>query len=414
MYKEVEKCRICGNSNLVRIMDLGTMLLTGVYPLPGEEVEEGPLELVKCDGDDVCGLVQLKHSFEAEKMYGGGYGYRSGLNLSMMEHLREITSDIRNKVKIKKEDLVIDIGSNDATLLGTYIDAGVDCTFVGIDPTCEKFKKYYKEGIALEPHFFDADLIRKKYPSRRAKVVTSIAMFYDLEDPVHFAEDIAQILEDDGIWVMEQSYLPLMIETNSYDTVCHEHLEFYTLKQIDWIAEKAALKVIDVVTNDVNGGSFRVVLAKKNAGFKVSDTVLAMRKSEERNGYNDLEAFEGFQKAVVSHKETLIDFLKKCRQDGKVVLGYGASTKGNVVLQYCGITSELLPAIAEVNSDKYGHVTPGTHIPIISETDAKNMNPDYFLVLPWHFKKNILEREAEYIRYSGCKFVFYLPEFEIE
>ncbi len=239
-------------------------------------------------------------------------------------------------------------------------------------------------------------------------------MFYDLEDPVHFAEDIAQILEDDGIWVMEQSYLPLMIETNSYDTVCHEHLEFYTLKQIDWIAEKAALKVIDVVTNDVNGGSFRVVLAKKNAGFKVSDTVLAMRKSEERNGYNDLEAFEGFQKAVVSHKETLIDFLKKCRQDGKVVLGYGASTKGNVVLQYCGITSELLPAIAEVNSDKYGHVTPGTHIPIISETDAKNMNPDYFLVLPWHFKKNILEREAEYIRYSGCKFVFYLPEFEIE
>lgn len=414
MYKETEKCRICGNGNLVKIMDLGTMLLTGVYPLLDEEIEEGPLELVKCDGDDVCGLVQLKHSFEAEKMYGEGYGYRSGLNLSMVEHLREITSDIRNKVEIGKGDLVIDIGSNDGTLLGTYIDAGVDCTFVGIDPTCEKFRKYYKEGIALEPHFFAADLIREKYPARKAKVITSIAMFYDLEDPVRFARDISQILDDDGIWVMEQSYLPLMIETNSYDTVCHEHLEFYTLKQIDWIAEKAALKVIDVVTNDINGGSFRVMLAKKSARFEVTGSVQKMRESEAENGYNTVEAFVDFQKAVLNHKEKLIEFLKKCKQEGKTVLGYGASTKGNVVLQYCGITPELLPAIAEVNSDKYGHVTPGTNIPIISETDAKNRNPDYFVVLPWHFKENILEKEAEYIRCSGCKFVFYLPEFEIK
>lgn len=414
MYKKITKCRICGNSNLAKIMDLGTMKLTGVFPLPDEEVEEGPLELTKCDGEGVCGLVQLVHSFEAEKMYGGGYGYRSGLNISMVNHLREITSEIRNRVEIKKEDLIIDIGSNDGTLLGTYIDAGVDCTFVGIDPTGEKFKKYYKEGIALEPQFFEADLIKKKYPSRKAKVITSIAMFYDLEDPVHFAKDIAEILEKDRIWVMEQSYLPLMIETNSYDTICHEHLEFYTLKQIEWIAEKAALKVIDVVTNDINGGSFRVILAKENAMFKVSEAVLKMRKSEEDNGYNTLEAFEGFHKAVLNHKEILIDFLKKCKQEGKVVLGYGASTKGNVVLQYCGITSELLPAIAEVNSDKYGHVTPGTNIPIISEEEAKGMNPDYFLALPWHFKDNILEKEAEYILHSGCKFVFYLPEFEIK
>lgn len=413
MYKKITKCRICGNSNLVKIMDLGTMMLTGVFPLPDEEIEEGPLELTKCDGDDVCGLVQLVHSFEAEKMYGGGYGYRSGLNLSMINHLKEITSEIRNRIEIKKEDFIVDIGSNDGTLLGTYIDAGVDCTFVGIDPTGEKFRKYYKEGIALEPQFFEADLIKKKYPSRKAKVITSIAMFYDLENPVHFAEDIAEILEEDGIWVMEQSYLPLMIETNSYDTICHEHLEFYTLKQIEWIAEKASLKVIDVMTNDINGGSFRVILAKKSAMFKASEAVLKMRKSEEANGYNSLQAFDGFHKAVINHKETLIDFLKKCKQEGKVVLGYGASTKGNVVLQYCNITSELLPAIAEVNSDKYGHVTPGTNIPIISETDAKNMNPDYFLALPWHFKENILEKEAEYILSSGCKFVFYLPEFEI-
>ncbi len=415
MYREIKRCRICGNANLITIANLGMQKLTGVFPNPGQEVGEGPLELVKCapmkDGEKTCGLVQLRHSCDGEDMYGDNYGYRSGLNRSMIEHLASITKEVKEKVDIQAGDLVIDIGSNDCTLLKSYGIEGVD--YVGMDPTGLKFKKYYPEYVELFPDFFSAENLVKIRGNKKAKAITSIAMFYDLEDPISFAKDIESILDDTGIWVLEQSYLPLMLEANSYDTICQEHLEFYALKQIDWIVTHAGLKIIDVLKNDVNGGSFRISVAKKASLFSESISVQQMRDYERDQGIDGLEIYDNFRKSIETSKTELLEFLETAKKNKKKVYGYGASTKGNVLLQYCGITSDDIIAIAEVNEDKFGRVTPGTNIPIISEDDAKSNNPDYFVVLPWHFKDNILMRESEYRKNNKCKFVFPLPKLEI-
>ena len=238
-------------------------------------------------------------------------------------------------------------------------------------------------------------------------------MFYDLEEPQKFTNDIEKILDDNGIWLLEQSYLPSMLETNSYDTICQEHLEFYCLAQIQYLAKNAGMKVIDVEQNRINGGSFQLMVAKETSSYVVSDRVKEMEEWEHISGYDTLCPFEEFKNKVELHKEQLLQFLKEEKAKGKVVLGYGASTKGNVLLQYCGITSEYITAIAEVNEDKFGCVTPGTNIPIVSEEDARAMNPDYFVVLPWHFRDFILKKEEMYINKTKCKFVFPLPQLEI-
>lgn len=415
MYKEICKCRICGNSNLESIVNLGEKIkLTGIFPNLSQEIGEGPLELVKCTSDNaeaVCGLVQLKHSYDCNQMYGENYGYRSGLNQSMVEHLTGITEEIKSQIELCKDDLVIDIGSNDATLLKSYGIDGLD--YVGMDPTGIKFKKFYPDYIELVPDFFSAKGVVNIRKHKKAKVITSIAMFYDLEEPIKFAMDVNKILADDGIWVMEQSYLPAMLEANSYDTICHEHLEFYCLAQIEWIVNAAGMKVIRVTENDANGGSFRVTIAKKDSKYNEEKSVEDMRKYESEQKYDTNLPFEEFNHNIEESKKELIQFIRAARQEGKKIYGYGASTKGNVLLQYCGITDKDIIAIAEVNEDKFGHVTPGSNIPIISEAEAKEGNPDYFIVLPWHFRENILAKEKEYIKESKCKFVFPLPKLEI-
>ncbi len=415
MYTKINTCRVCGNSNLIKIVDLGMQKLTGIFPEHGQEVNEGPLVLMKCmpnkDEEKVCGLVQLGHSCESSEMYGENYGYRSGLNLSMIEHLKEITGYIKNIVKINDDDLIIDIGSNDGTLLRSYERDNLD--YIGIDPTGNKFKKYYPSNITLIIDFFSSKRLQDIRGNKKAKIITSIAMFYDLDDPIKFAREIYEIIADDGIWVIEQSYLPAMLEANSFDTICQEHLEFYCLLQIEWIVKAAGMKVIDVSLNDTNGGSFRCTISKENAEYQESRNVQEIRKYEENNNYNSISVYTNFNKRIEESKEALMKFIIEEKAKGKKIYGYGASTKGNVLLQYCGITDDDIIAIAEVNEDKFGHVTPGTEIPIISEQEAKKDNPDYFIVLPWHFRDNILEKEKEYRKCSGCKFVFPLPKLEV-
>jgi len=410
----ISKCRICGGTEFAKIINLGEQKLTGVFPEKGQDIESGELSLIKCISKDGCGLVQLRDSFESEKMYGDNYGYRSGLNNSMVRHLSKITRDALEKVEVADGDFILDIGSNDGTLLSTYAKWSVkELDLVGIDPTGGKFGKYYRADIKLIPDFFSAKRIIEEKGDKKARIVTSIAMFYDLEDPIDFARQVAEILADDGIWIAEQSYFPLMVKTNSYDTICHEHIEYYSLKQMTWIAEKSGLKVVDVYTNDANGGSFRIFFAKKESKYQQTENVEKMIRDEIEVEVDSVEYTDKFVSNVLRHKEALLDFLVKQKEEGKLVLGYGASTKGNVVLQYCGINEDILPAICEVNEDKFGKYTPGTNIPIISEEEGRKRKPDYMLVLPWHFKDGILDKEEEFRKDSGCKFVFYLPEFQI-
>jgi NDP-4-keto-2,6-dideoxyhexose 3-C-methyltransferase len=417
MIKPISKCRICANTKLVSILDLGEQVLTGVFPRSSDErITKGPLELVKCveEGAVGCGLVQLKHSYEQAEMYGENYGYRSGLNRSMVEHLRGRVKKATDRMTLKTGDLVIDIGSNDSTTLQSYpADQGL--RLVGIDPTGAKFKKYYPAHIDLIPDFFSAAKVHERFGSTlKAKIVTSIAMFYDLESPVDFMRQIHEVLDDDGIWVFEQSYMPLMLEHDSYDTVCHEHLEYYGFKQIKWMADAVGFKVIDVEFNGANGGSFAVTVAKKASRIHAEDKakVEAILAEEKRKGLSTLKPYEDFKKRVMDQREKAVEFVKKANAKGQKVFGYGASTKGNVILQLCGFTPKEMPFIAEVNPDKFGRFTPGTLIPIISEAEAKAKKPDYFLVLPWHFKDNIIGREQSYLD-SGGALVFPLPQIEV-
>lgn len=409
MFKTITNCRVCGGDHLVTVVDLGEQALTGVFPRSKiEKITTGPVELVKCMGEGRCGLVQLKHSYELSEMYGMNYGYRSGLNASMVRHLHSKVAKILAMDVLQPGDLVLDIGSNDATTLRAYPQN--QYRLVGVDPTGVKFSSYYPAEIALIADFFSAAVVAKKLSGAKAKVITSFSMFYDLEDPVAFAREVEGTLDDEGVWIFEQSYLPAMLRTNSFDTICHEHLEFYALKQINWIVGKAGLKVLDVEFNEINGGSFSIIAAKINSRREPNAEVLNRIQADEAAlGLDGTEVFDDFKVRIEQAKNALMSFLQEARKAGKNVCGLGASTKGNVLLQYYGIDDTLVREIGEVNEDKFGAFTPGTLIPLVSEDQVLASNPDYLLVLPWHFRAFFESLPAM----KGRNLVFPLPEFEV-
>ncbi|KIZ39176.1 methyltransferase [Rhodopseudomonas palustris] len=407
-YRKIEKCRISGSENLVSVLNLGKQVLTGVFPKTiDENITAGPLELVWCPDS---GLLQLAHSYDAGEMYGENYGYRSGLNQSMVRHLVQKIHGLEKMVGLSPGDVVVDIGSNDATSLSAYTTPSLKR--VGIDPTGQKFRQFYKDDMVLVPDFFSAKAFRSA-GTKPARIITSIAMFYDLDAPIEFARQVSESLADDGVWHFEQSYMPSMLRMSSYDTICHEHLEYYSLGVVKQIVEAADMKIIDVQMNAVNGGSFAVTAAKRSNPMRSNQAVIEwLLGQEERMGLGTPRPFREFEERVYRHRSDLTRLLRSLVADGKKIVGYGASTKGNVVLQFCGITNKEVVAIAEVNPDKFGSFTPGSHIPIISEAEAKAMKPDYFLVLPWHFKEGIVAREQAFLN-SGGKIIFPFPEIEI-
>ena len=406
---KINKCRISGSDNLVSVLNLGNQYLTGVFPKKKDEViTKGPLELLWCPES---GLLQLAHSYDLDEMYGENYGYRSGLNQSMIDHLRNKVNHLVRLHPLQSGDLVLDIGSNDATLLSSYNVDGL--IRLGIDPTGNKFREYYRGGIDLIPDFFSAPTYKERYGNKKASIITSIAMFYDLEQPLEFVADIAEVLDKNGIWHFEQSYMPTMLRMNAYDTVCHEHLEYYTLAVVKKLVESQGLKIIDVQMNAVNGGSFAVTATHYDSNLKQNNAVIEwLLGQEERMGLHTPKPYRDFEERVYKHREDLRRLILALNADGKKVVGYGASTKGNVLLQFCGFTEKNISCIAEVNPDKFGCYTPGTLIPIVSESEVKAMRPDYMVVMPWHFKENIIRREAEYLA-SGGKLIFPMPEIEI-
>jgi hypothetical protein len=405
----IKLCRISDSPVLTEVLDLGIQQLTGVFPAnPDQQITAGPLVLVWCRDS---GLLQLSHSYDLNEMYGNNYGYRSGLNQSMVEHL---SSKVRHLLRLRPlnpGDLVVDIGSNDGTLLGAYDLEEI--LRLGIDPTAGKFKEFYQPGIELVADFFTAEMIQNVFPSKKARIITSISMFYDLENPREFVSDIAKSLEVDGIWHFEQSYLPTMLRMNSYDTVCHEHIEYYSLRVVKELLQSYGLEIIDVQMNAVNGGSFAVTAAHQGSGLSGNTPVINwMLQQESRMGLDTVRPYLEFQERVKRHREDLVKLVRDLVAHGKSVVGYGASTKGNVILQYCGFTKADITCIAEVNPDKFGCYTPGTFIPILPEHEVRRMNPDYMLVLPWHFRDSIIRKESSYLA-SGGKLIFPLPFIEI-
>lgn len=408
-YSPTGRCRICGNANLVQVLDLGEQMLTGVFPRSRDtQVTTGPLRLLKCMGDDTCGLLQLAHSYDLGEMYGDNYGYRSGLNPSMVRHLDAKVARVLDMVALREGDLVVDVGANDGTTLGAYPES-IGADLLGIDPTGAKFRRYYKPNVDLCADFFTAGTLREVRPGKRARVLTSFSMFYDLESPMTFMQDAHDVLADDGVWMFEQSYMPAMLDALSYDTVCHEHLEYYALKQVKWMADRVGFTIVDIELNDVNGGSFSVTAAKSTSDMPESPEIARILADEQARGLDTLAPFEEFAARTAQSRDELRAFLARAKAEGKTVAALGASTKGNVFLQYCGITTDDVVEVGEVNPDKYGAMTPGTYLPIRDETEVLAHGHDYYLVLPWHFRRNFLANPA----YAGRKLLFPLPTLQV-
>jgi 2-polyprenyl-3-methyl-5-hydroxy-6-metoxy-1,4-benzoquinol methylase len=402
-------CRSCKSKDISVVFELGEQALSGVFRFDNiDGITSGPLSLVQCNK---CTLVQLQNSYSLNEMYNDGYGYRSGATEYMQRHLKEIVNFAMKNTSLKNNDYVLDIGCNDGTLLNNYSNNNL--TRIGIDPVAKKYLDTYQDDIKVIADFFS----KENYfsvASKKAKIVTSISMFYDLEDPVSFAKAVESVLSDDGVWVFEQSYLPAMLRQNSYDTICHEHLEYYSLTAITFILKEAGMTLIDASQNEVNGGSVRLAAVKNKSKLssKISSEAIWLMGQEKNHDLYSIDSFKVFEQNVSRQKIDLINLLNELKNKKKTVIGYGASTKGNVILQYCGIDADLLPFIGDITPSKDGAFSPGTKIPIISMKLAKEMKPDYFLVLPWAFRGDILLREKETIA-NGTKFIFPLPFVEI-
>ena len=408
-YRQIRACRICSSRSLEGVIDLGNQALGSVFPRMGEpDPPKVPLVLMRCSN---CGLVQLRHSVVPERLYTYGYGYRSGINATMRGHLAGLASWVEKRCGLKAGDIVLDIGCNDGTLLTAYATPGL--RRVGIDAIAGKFKHLYPPDVQLHEGFFSAASYAAVCGREKAKAITSIAMFYDLESPGEFVAVIKSALAHDGIWVLEQSYLPTMLDMNAYDTICHEHLEYYALRQIESLAAAYGLRVFHVELNACNGGSFRLALCHVGAEYpEAQEQLAALRRREQEMQLDTIAPFRAFQRRVVEQRAALLEFVDAQSAAGKRFFVYGASTKGNVLLQYCGLDSTKIAAAAEQNPEKYGCRTPGTGIPIISEDEARAARPDYFLVLPWHFRDEFVQREHAFRR-SGGKLVFPLPELKV-
>ncbi len=398
---ERSACRI-SNAPMIDVLDLGDLPFS-CFPNP-EDPNPELLPLKLCLSPE-SGLVQLRHSIDPDEMYNQ-YWYMSGINQSMTLALKSIVDQaiLRSKLDLNPGDIVVDIASNDGTLLSAYPD---HLFRVGIDPA----KNIKPKNCNLHINtYFSAEAYEEKLGSKKAKIVTSIAMFYDLEDPIKFAKDVAKILQPGGLWILELSYLPTMLEKNSFDTICSEHLEYYSLAAIEYILKRSGLEVEDVELNDVNGGSFRVYI--RHQGYaKETVAIHQMRQSEQSMKLTDPQTYLDFAKSVEKNKAEMIAFLETQKKLGKKVIGYGASTKGNTILAYYGIGPELLPYVADRNPIKWGRETV-TRIPIISEDEARKMKPDYFLTLPYHFINEFLTRETEFLQHGG-KFVLPIPNLKV-
>ena len=385
----------------------------------GDEPRGGQVEM-KMMLEENTGAVRLEKVASGDVMYGK-YWYRSGINATMKKELSGIVDSIYKVKKLKENDVWLDIACNDGTLL-SFLPK--ELIRIGIDPVDDSYKsESEKHANEVVQDYFTAEAYKStKFGTQKAKVVTSIAMFYDLDDPNTFIKDIYDVLDDDGLWVLQLSYTPLMIEQLAFDNICHEHVYYYSLFNLKNLLEQNGFKIMDCQLNDINGGSFRVYAMKDTGNIKTFGTqphrdickfrVESLLEYEKTLELDSTKTWMEFFDRINGLKEITLDFIKNEKAKGKVIWGYGASTKGNTLLQYFGLNATLIDGIAERSPYKFGLKTVGTGIPIHSEDEMRKANPDYLLVLPWHFISEFVDRERDFL-INGGKFIVPCPKFEI-
>jgi len=413
--KFLRSCKICGSKDLTEVLALNEQYLSPTFVKTNKDnflaKIKSPLTLVLCDkkkNETNCGLLQLKEITEPDLLYKE-YFYRTATNDTMRKDLKELVEQVLNIVNPNMGDYIIDIGSNDCTMLNFYEKK---YNLVGFEPATNiKFLDTGK-NIKVINNYFNSKNFLENFPRKKAKIITSCAMFYDLEDPIQFVKNISEILDDDGVWCCQISYLDSMIRYNNFYDICHEHLSYYSLESFEHLIKKLKLKLFYAETNDVNGGSVRLYIckegSKKYEKIEFTEKLNNIRKEEKKLKLTNVETFFHYAKIINELKNKTIKFTEEILNNGKVVLALGASTKGNIILQHFGLTKEKIPFISERNSEKVGLKCLGSDIELISEDKARQINPEAFIVLPWNFKEEIVNREKEYLN-KGGKLMFVMP-----
>jgi len=405
---KIKKCRNCKNNKLIKLFSLGKLSFTGKFPKNKNiNIKKTELTLVMCTK---CTLVQLDTNYDLKYLYGPDYGYRTGINKTMTDHMEGVKKILLKKLKLKKGDHILDIASNDGTLLNFF---NKNLIRIGIDPLINKYKKFYQNINYKISDFFSAKKILKKISNNKFKIITALSVFYDINNPNFFFKDINKLLDDEGILLLEHADLMSIIKLKMFDAICQEHLTYYSNKVIIDMAKKNNLRVFDLKINNINGGSTQYFICKKDSHHKTKSKLInSILKKEKKMKLGNKKTFLKFFNQIDFIKSRTIKYLDNIISAKRTIHGYGASTKGNVLLQYFGISRKYIKFVADRNPKKNNHYTPGTKMKIITEARSRKLLPDFYFVLPWHFKKEILKREKKLIK-KGCKFIFPLPNFRV-
>jgi hypothetical protein len=408
---EVSRCRSCGHEKFLDIISLGSQYVTNFIEGSNDGHEKYPLKLLLCEK---CNLLQLKHNIPPESMWGDQYWYKSGISTTIKNDLRNIVESVIKIKELNEGDIVIDIGCNDGTLLEGYKE---NLKRVGFEPSKNVANESSAKGLKVINDFFNSEKFKKEFGEKKAKVITAISMFYDLDDPNKFLEDIIECLDREGLFVIQQNYLLTMLENNAFDNICHEHREYYSLSSLKKLLEKHNLEVFDVSQNEINGGSIRTYIKIKGnenlKGFKGAEERIKEIEDEElRVGLNTLKPYREFAERIENVKKELLDFILEEKKKGKKFWVYGASTRGNVALQYFGLNQELIEGIVDKNPDKEGKKTIGSLIPIHNPKRIYEDKPDYLIIMIWYFAEEVIKQERRFSNQGG-KFIVPLPEFKV-
>lgn len=412
--KRIKSCRVCGNEELISCIDIGKQYLSSIFPKNlnyRDELKKSPLEIVQClkTNDNQCGSLQLAYDYDLSEMYKH-YPYTSSSNTSMKKVLEDVANSGKALNNLNPGDTVLDIGCNDGTLFNFFKNE--DVNLVGIDPAQNIESVVKSDRLTMLKDYFTAENFNK-VSKDKAKLAFGIAMFYHLHNPVGFCKDVEAILDDNGIAIIQMAYLPAMIKTNMYDNIVHEHAGYYGTQHMKWILERAGLEPFDVELNDVYGGSFRVFAKKKgNTNFKPTKRLQNTLEEELKDGIFKTSTYSGFMSRINKTREDLSNLIEKIKDEGKNIWIYGASTKGNTIMQFCNLSSESIEAAADSNSFKFGKYMIGSDIPIVDENKMRQEKPNYLLALPYSFVDAFKKREKELVE-SGTKFIVPLPEVKI-
>ncbi|MDC2976313.1 class I SAM-dependent methyltransferase [Candidatus Pelagibacter sp.] len=401
------KCIKCDNKKLDKIVDIGNQVISSLfYKKPEFNLKKYSLDLFECSE---CKLVQLKELAPLNKMYGTTYGYRTSLSPLMIKHMRIKFLKILKNKGVKKKSNILDIGCNDGTFLNFFGKKGF-ANLYGIDPSAKKFIEFHHKNIKLANNFFSLNNVYKNFDKISFDLITSFAMFYDISKPNAFCNEIRKLLSKNGIWILELSYWPSLIENMTYDQICHEHIAYYSLTVFKKLVEKNGLKIIDFSFNEINGGSIEIICSKKLSKHKVNNKKI--NKQIEYEKKINRETYDNLNLRISNTSKTLLEFLQNIKKSKKTLIGYGAATKGNIVLNQIKANRDIIPYIADANPEKFNKYTPGTNIKIISKNKMRKMKPDYLLVLIWSFRSEVIKQEINYIK-KGGKLIFHLPTLHI-